>query len=48
MDDEEPRFELIWTESAIADLEAVCALIAADDDLPKQTHHSILSQAGLR
>ena len=31
MGDEEPRFELIWTDSAIADLEAVCAFIAADN-----------------
>ena len=31
MGDEEPRFELIWSESAIADLEAVCAFIAVDN-----------------
>ena len=31
MDDEEPRFKLIWTESAIADLDGICSFIAADN-----------------
>ena len=31
MEDEEPRFELIWTESAITDLDAICSFIAAHD-----------------
>ena len=31
MDDEEPRFKLIWTESAIADLDGICSYIAADN-----------------
>lgn len=31
MEDDEPRFKLIWTESAIADLDSICTYIAADD-----------------
>lgn len=30
-DDDEPRYKLIWTESAIADLNGVCSYIAAED-----------------
>ena len=31
MEDDEPRHQLIWTESAIADLDGICAYIAAED-----------------
>ncbi len=31
MEDDEPRFKLIWTKSAIADLDGICTLIATAD-----------------
>ena len=37
MEDDEPRHQLIWTESAIADLNGICAYLAADD--PRAAEH---------
>ena len=31
MDDEEPRYEVIWSESAVADLESIGLFIATDN-----------------